>query len=118
MDASRRRATPRQTFALPLIDAARERGFAVKTAIMDKGYDNEPIHDGCMDRGVCAVHPASQDARASSAASTSRRPCEHGDWTFAGADFKRKATKWRCPTGECQDDRFRPLALLSCRGTS
>ena len=27
--------------------------------------------------------------------------CEHGAWTFAGADFKRKATKWRCPTGQC-----------------
>jgi hypothetical protein len=24
------------------------------------------------------------------------------DWTVAGADFKRKATKWRCPTGDCQ----------------
>ena len=22
--------------------------------------------------------------------------------TFAGADFKRKAAKWRCPTGECR----------------
>ena len=29
-------------------------------------------------------------------------PCEHGRWTFAGADFKRNAAKWRCPTGECQ----------------
>jgi hypothetical protein len=28
--------------------------------------------------------------------------CEHGEWTFAGADFKRKATKWRCLTGKCQ----------------
>jgi hypothetical protein len=27
--------------------------------------------------------------------------CEHGLWTFAGTDFKRKATKWRCPSGEC-----------------
>jgi hypothetical protein len=27
--------------------------------------------------------------------------CEHGVWTFAGADFKRAASKWRCPTGEC-----------------
>jgi transposase len=27
--------------------------------------------------------------------------CDHGTWSFAGADFKRKATKWRCPTGEC-----------------
>jgi hypothetical protein len=29
-----------------------------------------------------------------------RRPCEHGTWTFAGADRKRDATKWRCPTGD------------------
>ena len=28
--------------------------------------------------------------------------CEHGEWRFAGADYRRKATKWRCPTGECQ----------------
>ena len=28
--------------------------------------------------------------------------CEHGEWTFAGADAKRGATKWRCPTGECK----------------
>ena len=27
--------------------------------------------------------------------------CEHGEWTFAGADAKRQASKWRCPTGEC-----------------
>jgi hypothetical protein len=41
---------------------------------------------------------------------------EHGTWTFAGADFRRKATKWRCPTGECKPastwinaDRLHPL---------
>ena len=28
--------------------------------------------------------------------------CEHGEWTFAGSDAKRGASKWRCPTGECQ----------------
>jgi Transposase DDE domain len=28
--------------------------------------------------------------------------CDHGVWTFAGADRKRGATKWRCPTGECK----------------
>jgi Transposase DDE domain len=27
--------------------------------------------------------------------------CEHGTWTFAGANFKRRAAQWRCPTGEC-----------------
>jgi len=42
--------------------------------------------------------------------------CEHGEWTFAGTDYKRQATKWRCPTGECQPkstwikaDRLHPL---------
>jgi len=59
--------------------------------------------------------------------------CEHGEWTFAGADYKRRATKWRCPTGECQPastwikaDRLHPLipresarskALYSGRGS-
>jgi hypothetical protein len=28
--------------------------------------------------------------------------CAHGEWRFAGADYGRKATKWRCPTGECK----------------
>ncbi len=32
-------------------DAARERGFGIKTAIMDGGYDSGLIHDGCMNRG-------------------------------------------------------------------
>jgi hypothetical protein len=42
--------------------------------------------------------------------------CEHGEWRFAGADHKRGATKWRCPTGECapasvwiKADRLHPL---------
>ena len=45
------------TVALPLIDTARERGFAVKVAIADKGYDNGPFHDGCMERDVCPITP-------------------------------------------------------------
>lgn len=60
------------------------------------------------------------------------RCCEHGEWTFAGTEYKRQATKWRCPTGECQPkstwvkaDRLHPLiprhterskALYSSRG--
>ncbi|HVA60579.1 MAG TPA: hypothetical protein VNG13_08585 [Mycobacteriales bacterium] len=27
--------------------------------------------------------------------------CEHGTWTFAGADETRGARQWRCPTREC-----------------
>lgn len=104
-----------QHFALPLIDAERERGFAVRTAIMDKGYDNGPIHDGCMDRGVSPVTALRKTERVKRG---EHKPptCEHGEWTFAGADFKRRATKWRCPAGECRPastwvktDRLHPL---------
>ncbi len=28
--------------------------------------------------------------------------CERGEWRFAGADYKRKATKWRMPHGGVQ----------------
>jgi len=71
-----------QHFALPLIDAARERGFAVRTAIMDKGYDNGPIHDGCMDRGVSPVTALRKTERVKRG---EHKPptCEHGEWTFA-----------------------------------
>jgi hypothetical protein len=102
-------------FALGLIDSVRERGFSPKTAIMDKGYDNGPIHDGCMDRDICPVTPLRKTGRV--LAGDHHSPCcEHGEWTFAGADYKRKATKWRCPTGECKPasvwvkaDRLHPL---------
>ncbi len=102
-------------FALGLIDTARSRGFAVRTAIMDKGYDNGPIHDGCMDRDVSPVTALRKTERVKRG---EHKPptCEHGGWTFAGADYKRKATKWRCPTGECtpksrwvKADRLHPL---------
>lgn len=102
-------------FALGLVDAARERGFAVRTAIMDKGYDSGPLHDGCMDRHVRPVTALRETERVKRG---EHKPpcCEHGEWTFAGADYKRRATKWRCPTGECQPasqcvkaDRLHPL---------
>jgi hypothetical protein len=28
--------------------------------------------------------------------------CGHGQWTFAGSDSKRGASKWRCRTGDCK----------------
>ncbi len=102
-------------FALDLIDSVRERGFKPQTAIMDKGYDNGPIHDGCMDRDIAPVTPLRETERVKRG---DHKPpcCEHGEWTFAGAGYKRKATKWRCPTGECSPasrwvkaDRLHPL---------
>ena len=101
-------------FALPLMDAVRERGFSPETCAMDKGYDSRAIHDGCEAVGCCPIvaQIRQQKARTHDDVPT----CEHGRWTFAGADFGRKATKWRCPTGECQPksvwlkaDRRNPL---------
>jgi hypothetical protein len=119
-------------FALPLIDATKARGFAVRTAIMDKGYDTNPIHDGCMDRGVSPVI-ALRETPAVVRGDHKPPCCEHGEWIFSGADYKRKATKWRCPTGVCtpasvwiKADRLHPLiprdskrskALYSSRGS-
>lgn len=103
------------TVALPLLDATRARGFAVETCAMDKGYDNGPIHDGCEDRDVRPIIPLRQTPAVKRG---EHKPptCEHGEWRFAGADYGRKATKWRCPTGECQPasvwvkaDRLHPL---------
>ena len=89
-----------QHFALPLIDKAKARGFAVKTAIMDKGYDSDPLHQHCMDRDVAPVIALKETEPVKRGAA--KTPCcEHGDWVFSGADYKRKATKWRCPTGVC-----------------
>jgi hypothetical protein len=65
------------SFALGLIDATRERGFAVKTAIMDKGYDNGPIHHGCMDRGIYPVTPLRETERVKRG-DHHAPTCEHG----------------------------------------
>ena len=82
---------------------------------MDKGYDNGPIHDGCMERDIAPVTPLHQTPAVKRG--DHKAPCcEHGEWTFAGTEYKRKATKWRCPTGECKPasvwikaDRLHPL---------
>jgi len=101
--------------ALPLIDKARERGFAVETAAMDKGYDNGFVYDGCEARDVHPIIPL-RDTPAVLKGDHKPPTCEHGTWRFAGSDSKRGASKWRCPTGECKPasrwikaDRLHPL---------
>ena len=81
-----------QTFALALIDAARERGFKVRTAIVDKGYDSDEIHSGCMDRGIAPV-TAFRGIERVKRGENKRPGCRRGVWTFAGADFKRRANE-------------------------
>jgi hypothetical protein len=99
----------------PLLDKLHTLGIDPETCAMDKGYDGATVHDGCMDREIMPVIPLKQTPAVKRG---EHKPpsCEHGEWKFAGADKKRKATKWRCPTGECKPastwikaDRLHPL---------
>jgi hypothetical protein len=88
------------TFAMPLLDTVRERGFRAEIAIMDMGYDHEVIYAACEQRGCHPIIPL-RETPAVKAGKHKPPTCEHGGWTFAGSDAKRQAAKWRCPTGEC-----------------
>jgi hypothetical protein len=99
----------------PLLDALHARGIDPETCAMDKGYDTSTVHDACGDRGVLPIVPLKQTP---AVVRGEHKPptCSHGEWRFAGADRKRGATKWRCPTGECKPasvwtkaDRLHPL---------
>src|SRR5687768_4639927 len=69
------------SFAMPLLDAVRDRGFPAYTLTMDKGYDLAPVYAECEARDVRPVMPlrASPDVKRGE-----HRPptCEHGDWRF------------------------------------
>jgi transposase, IS5 family len=91
---------PEQSEVAGLLDTLAGRGFAPSVAVLDKGYDGQPMHDVCESRGIRPVIALTETA-AVKAGKHKPPSCEHGEWTFAGADAKRGATKWRCPTGEC-----------------
>jgi hypothetical protein len=84
-----------------LLDMAALRGFLTSVAILDKGYDLPPIYETCETRGIHPIIPL-RETFAVKAGKDKPPKCEHGPWIFAGSDAKRGASKWRCPTGECQ----------------
>jgi hypothetical protein len=88
-------------FVAGLLDTAKRRGAMAATAALDKGYDTGPVHDDCAERDCLPIIPLKQTPgvkRGDHLPPT----CSHGEWTFAGSDRKRGASKWRCPTGECK----------------
>lgn len=85
----------------PLLDKLRGRGIVPETCAMDKGYDRTPVYETCEARDCHPIIPLMQTP-AVKRGEDKPPTCEHGEWRFAGADKKREATKWRCPTGECQ----------------
>ena len=99
----------------PLLDKLKGLGFFPETAALDAGYDNATVYGACAERGIAPVIPL-RETPAVKRGDHESPTCEHGEWRFAGADHKRNATKWRCPTGECQPasvwikaDRLHPL---------
>ena len=83
-----------------LLDTLAGRGFTPGVAVLDKGYDGQPMHDECESRGIRPVI-ALIETPAVKAGKHKPPACDHGTWTFAGSDAKRGASKWRCPSGEC-----------------
>jgi hypothetical protein len=99
----------------PLLDKLHTLGIDPETAALDRGYDHAVSYFDCMVRDVAPVIPLreTQDVKRGE---DGPPDCEHGVWKFAGADRKRGATKWRCPTGECKpasiwlkSNRLKPL---------
>ena len=64
------------------------------------GYDNERVYGECEDRDCRPIIPLRETVGVKHG---DHKPpvCEHGEWRFAGADPRRQAAKWRCPTGKC-----------------
>ncbi|HZT85841.1 MAG TPA: transposase [Gaiellaceae bacterium] len=98
-----------------LLQRVRERKFQPQTVALDKGYDVAQVYEACERAGALPVIPLKQTPAVKRG---EHKPptCEHGVWKFAGADAKRKASKWRCPTGDCKPaskwvkaDRLHPL---------
>ena len=99
----------------PLLDRLHMLGINPETCALDKGYDNGTMYDTCIERKIAPVIPL-RETPAVKRGEDKPPTCEHGEWRFAGADHKRCATKWRCPTGECATkskwikvDRLHPL---------
>jgi IS5 family transposase len=99
----------------PLLDKLSALGIDPETCVMDKGYDAGNAYGACSDRGIVPVIPLRQ-THAAKRGEHKPPTCEHGEWRFAGADYKHQATKWRCPTSECNPasrwikaDRLHPL---------
>lgn len=85
----------------PLLDKLHALGIDPETCAMDKGYDHRRVYDECGERGVLPIIPL-RNSRDVKIGNHLPPFCTHGEWRFAGADYSRKATKWRCPTGECK----------------
>ncbi len=68
---------------------------------MDKGYDNERVYDACAERASSPVIPL-RETPAVKRGEHKPPSCEHGEWRFAGADYKRGSDEVALPDGRVQ----------------
>jgi hypothetical protein len=82
-----------------LLEEAARRGFTFDVVVCDKGYDAGSVYELIESLHAHTVIPL---VKTKAVKEGKHKPptCEHGEWTFAGSDAKRQASKWRCPTGE------------------
>lgn len=102
-------------FVTPILDKLQGLGFNPETCAMDKGYERQVVYENCAARDIEAVFPLRQTQPVARGAGEPPH-CFHGPRVFAGADYKRKATKWRCAQNMCSPrsiwikaDRLHPL---------
>jgi hypothetical protein len=84
-----------------LVDIMHAREFTPAVLVMDRGYDTTSTYETVEDYGIRPVIPL-RETPAVKAGKHLPPSCEHGEWVFAGSDAGRGASKWRCPSGECQ----------------
>jgi hypothetical protein len=103
------------TFVASLLHTVASAGSSPRRARSTKGYDNGRVYRECADRDYVPIIPLRETPDVQRG-DDNPPTCEHGDWRFAGADAKRGAAKWRCPSGECKPasvwvkaDRLHPL---------
>ena len=70
------------TYAVPLLDSVKSRGFRPSVAVMDMGYDLGPVYDGFEARDRHPIIPL-RETPAVKAGKHRPPTCEHGEWTFA-----------------------------------
>jgi hypothetical protein len=106
--------THEASLADDLLGRVRERVEA-QTFALDKGYDATFFHEACAKADVLPIIPLKKTTGVKRG---DHRPpeCEHGTWTFAGADSKRRRTKWRCPHAAAA--KRGQLELLACSPAS
>ncbi|MEA3075292.1 MAG: hypothetical protein QOF60_200 [Actinomycetota bacterium] len=83
-----------------LLAQAAGRGFGVRHAVLDKGYDAAAVYEACAAGGVLPIVPL----RKTPAVKAGRHhdpECPHGPRLFDSV--ATAATRWVCPAGECAE---------------